>query len=259
MKKKKYIFKINKKGQAASVDALVFLSIVGIVFSLIIGSAMNYGLNIMNSAKKLYNNNFHYAALKTFMNASYGRDAQDLLKTNVSDSIATLIKEDYGANSKNLMDKGLSPGDPNYDNNLLSTETKLAMFGVLDQIFLPLPQRSYFLLITHNVSDSTVQVTKPLILIIKQYQSYFVCYVQDNKLIESYLKLHPLDLEIVEGNFIFYKNILSTSNDDAKKIKKEDGSIYLGSWLSSEENSDVSTLSCEDYTANVKKTIYGIN
>jgi hypothetical protein len=238
---------INKKGQAASTDALLFLAIVGIVFTLIIGYSMTYGLNIMNNAKKLYNNNFHYAALKTFMNASYGRDGEYLLTTNVSDSVATMIKEDYGANSLFKSKDSTFP-----DKNLISKETKLAMFGVLDEIFLPLPQRSYLLLITHTISNnSTIKV--PLILLIKRFSDseskyeYFACYPNDPKNIEEFLQLNPLDLEIVEGNFILYKNILSKETDTDKKITKEDGTIYLASWLSSGSELDFAEiLNCED-------------
>jgi len=253
---KNYNYKINKKGQAASVDALIFLSIVGIVFTFIIGYSMNYGLGIMNDAKKLYVTNYHYVALKTFMNASYGRDGKSFLDTNMADSLATMIKEDYGSNTLKQTN--------NQDINLISVETKIAMFQVLNHIFLPMPQRSYYLLITHDISNNGAIVQTPLLVLIRNVDSYgkFTYYLCDatnnpnppNFAIEdatSFLERHNLDLEFVEGKFILYRNILSNTDNQDTDTKKEDGGIYLASWLSIQESNSGDTFIyayCKNWT-----------
>jgi len=211
---------VNKKGQAAATDAIIFLSIVAVVFVLILGYAMTYGLGVLDSTKKLYINNYHYAALKSFLSASYGRDGNDPLFLQngvtpafpVTDSVATMIKEDYGANGQ------------------ISLQTQKAVFGVLDELFLPMPQRSYLLLLTHEVTD-IYSVLSPLIVFLRGVDAegkneYYVCFPESNDKIEQFLANHSLDLQVVEGPFIFYRNILTSS------IKKETGQIFLASWVS---------------------------
>ena len=213
-KKKRNI--LNQKGQAAATDALIFLSIVAIVFVLILGYSMNYGLSIMDSTKKLYNTNYHYAALKAFMSASYGRDGNDPMTASepITDSVATMIKEDYGANEK------------------VSVQTQMAMFGIIDELFLPLPQRSYLLLITHEANPTTGgTVLTPLIVLVRGVDEEginkdFICNPTENSQIEAFLASHSLDLQIVEGQFIFYRNVLKSD------ITKEGGQIFLASWVS---------------------------
>jgi len=244
----------NEKAQAASVDALIFLSIVGIVFTFIIGYSMNYGLNIMNDAKKLYQTNYHYVALKTFMNAGYGRDGKDFLETNMADSLATMIKEDYGSNTLRQIQS------PDQDINLISFETRKSIFDVLDKMFLPLSQRSYLLLITHDVSSNSSYVQSPLFAVIRIVNDdgtykYFYCSNEKNNIfntqdVTSFLEQHNLDLEFVEGKFIFYRNILSNTDGKDADTKKEDGGIYLASWLSIQEkqNQDKFLNYCNDWT-----------
>jgi len=232
----------NKKGQAAATDALIFLSIVSVVFVMILTYGMNYGLNVMNNAEKLYTNNYHYAALKAFMSASYGRDANSLLDTNLPDSVATMIKEDYGANTLN------STSDKNY----ISLPTKKAMFKVLDALFLPQTQRSYMLLITHPSAQN--QTSVPLIALFKtrvknddsSELKYYICYFKDMSKIEDYLQLHSLGLEIVQSPFILYKKILSPGQDG---IQKEEGNIFLASWTTIPDNdSNFPNKFCENFT-----------
>lgn len=231
-------------------DALIFLSIVGIVFVFIVGYSMTYGSSIVDSTIKLYNSTYHYSALKAFMSASYGRDGKDILYSQAQDNVVTMIKEDYGTNSlKNLDDSDSSELDK--QKRLLSKETKLAVFGVLEDLFRILPQRSYLLLITHDPNQGVLQ---PLILFIhtysnEQYVSY-VCYPLTNDVIEPYLRQHTLDLEVAEGNFIIYRNILSKEDPGTTKgMTKENGSIFLASWISNEETIDLTSqeygLNCE--------------
>lgn len=237
---------LNKKGQAAAMDALIFLSIVAIVFVFILGYSMNYGTSVMDSAKKLYNNNFHYSALKAFMSASYGRDQKDILYSNAQDSVATMIKEDYGANSLKL-----SKDPDNYDKkNLISNNTKIAVLKTLSDLFRILPQRSYLLLISHDTSQAGGNALYPLILFLhtmdadEQIKS-FVCY-PDKDSIEVYLRKHTLDLEVAEGNFVLYRNLLSGDSTNYPSLQ-ESGSLFLASWITNTETTDIMTeLVCDD-------------
>ncbi|PIU22446.1 MAG: hypothetical protein COT14_01090 [Candidatus Diapherotrites archaeon CG08_land_8_20_14_0_20_30_16] len=234
-KKKRNI--LNQKGQAAATDALIFLSIVAIVFVLILGYSMNYGLSIMDSTKKLYNTNYHYAALKAFMSASYGRDGNDPMTASepITDSVATMIKEDYGANEK------------------VSVQTQMAMFGILEELFLPLPQRSYLLLITHEANPTSGgTVLTPLIVLVRGVDEDginkdFICNPTENSQIEAFLASHSLDLQIVEGQFIFYRNVLKSD------ITKEGGQIFLASWVSlyNEGNEEKGKISEADLLTNL--------
>lgn len=243
--KKILVSKLNQKGQAASTDALIFLGIVSVVFVLILGFSMNYGLNIMNGAKKLYMTNYHYSALKTFMNASYGRDALPLVSTGensateIPDSVVTMIKEDYGANTKNIPD-----GTNNKDKNLINPETKIAMFSTLDELFLPLPQRSYFLMISHTINNSSTYV--PLIFLLRTVDEdgnkiKYICYPNEVTDVEKYLRTKSLDLIMVEGTFGLYAKLLSKEDSP-----KESGAIYLASWVSDYEQEGIlDNLNCE--------------
>ena len=234
-KKKRNI--LNQKGQAAATDALIFLSIVAIVFVLILGYSMNYGLSIMDSTKKLYNTNYHYAALKAFMSASYGRDGNDPMTASepITDSVATMIKEDYGANEE------------------VSVQTQMAMFGIIDELFLPLPQRSYLLLITHEANPTAGgTVLTPLIVLVRGVDEDginkdFICNPTENSQIEAFLASHSLDLQIVEGQFIFYRNVLTS------EIKTEGGQIFLASWVSlyNEGNEEKGKISEADLLTNL--------
>jgi len=241
-KKKRNI--LNQKGQAAATDALIFLSIVAIVFVLILGYSMNYGLSIMDSTKKLYNTNYHYAALKAFMSASYGRDGNDPMTASepITDSVATMIKEDYGAAL-----------DTTTTDQKISLQTKKAMFGILDELFLPLPQRSYLLLITHEANPTTGgTVLTPLIVLVRGVNENginkdFICNPTENSQIEAFLASHSLDLQIVEGQFIFYRNVLRP------EIKTEGGQIFLASWVSlyNEGNEEKGKISEADLLTNL--------
>jgi hypothetical protein len=234
------MFKLNKKGQAASMDALIFLSIVGIVFVFIIGYAMTYGTDIVNNTKKLYNSTYHYAALKSFMSASYGRDGNDILYSGAQDNVVTMIKEDYGANTLNISDEN----DEKYK-YLISYETQKAVFGVLHDLFKVLPQRSYLLLVSNSPNSS--DILQPLILFINTYpdessSKSYVCYPQNNQILEQYLQKHTLDLEVAEGTFMLYRNILSSEDSGPGRITKESGSIFLASWLSNAETEETINL-----------------
>jgi len=245
---------LNKKGQAASTDALIFLSIVAVVFVFILGYTMNYGSSVMDSANKLYNSNYHYSALKAFMSASYGRDGLDIVKSNAQDSVATMLKEDYGTNSLKL-----AKSEEGMDNTkLISINTKIAVLQTMSDLFRILPQRSYMLLISHDASIDGLNHLVPLILFLHtfDYDGYnpipksFVCY-PDSESIEKYLKEHTIGLEVAEGNFMLYRNILS--RDEAYKSSAEQGSIFLASWISSVEEVSAGydfkiSLNCEDYT-----------
>jgi hypothetical protein len=232
--------KLNKKGQAAATDALLFLSIVAIVFVFIVGYSMTYGANIVEGTKKLYNNTFHYSALKAFMSASYGRDGEDILHSQAQDNVVTMIKEDYGANS--LINYDDTAEDELVEQKrLLSDQTKIAILAVLNDLFRILPQRSYLLLITHDASGTNT--LQPLILFINTYvdseRVSYVCYPQTNDVLEPYLQQHTLDLEVAEGNFNLYRHILSEdSPSESRGIKNEDGSIFLASWISNDETDE---------------------
>jgi len=191
----------------------------------------------MDSTKKLYNTNYHYAALKAFMSASYGRDGNDPMTASepITDSVATMIKEDYGANEK------------------VSVQTQMAMFGIIDELFLPLPQRSYLLLITHEANPTAGgTVLTPLIVLVRDVDEDginkdFICNPTENSQIEAFLASHSLDLQIVEGQFIFYRNVLKSD------ITKEGGQIFLASWVSlyNEGNEEKGKPSEEDLLTNL--------
>lgn len=219
----------NNKGQAASTDALFFLTIVSAIFTLIVGYSLTYGNDITSQADNLYKKIYHQTALKSFYIAAQGRDGNNFLDANISDSIATMLKEDYGLNNK------------------IEDSTKYAVFEELDALFKPLSQRNYMLFISHDPTDNSAGVLVPLIVFIKTTDcdnstsnstNYYVCENNDlnpkapfdMNAIETYLKSKTFDLQIVEGKFLLFKDIFSN-------IKKEDASIYLSSWLGQCDNS----------------------
>lgn len=222
------------KGQAASVDALIFLTIVSGIFVLIVGYGLTYGNDIISTAEKVYKENYHNSALKSFLSASGSRDGNSFNESNYRDSISTLIKEDYG-----------TKGDINY-------YTKLSTFLVLEDIFKPYPQRNYFLTIYHSTSyDSGPEVPTHLISFIKVYNLdfgstgpyYFACSGMGFELI-PFLETGALDLIFVEGKFLLFNSLLE------QKPNKEDGSIFLGSWLAQDVNSDIFS-NCEDLSNSI--------
>ena len=227
---------MNKKGQAAATDALIFLGIVSVVFVMIIGYTMNYGTGILGSAKKLYMSNYEFTSLKVFFTADYGRDGNSLVDTQGMDSVAIMIKEDYGTVSS------------------ISKTTKQAMFGVLDSIFLPLPQRSYLMYIQHEIGSSMMV---PLVVVLRTVDEegkklYIDCLPTQDIPIVEYLGLHSFDLEVAEGKFLLFNNV---ANKDCISVglsgcdmKKEDGIIYLASWISAPETTMPEGFNCQEFS-----------
>jgi hypothetical protein len=217
------------KGQAASTDALIFLTIVSGIFVLIVGYGLTYGNDIINTADKVYKENYHNSALKSFMSASGSRDGNAFNDSKYRDSISTLIKEDYGVH-----------GDINY-------YTKLSTFLVLEDIFKPYPQRNYFLTINHSSISGANQVATHLISFLKVFvdedTKYYVC--QNSFSITNFLESNTLDLIFVEGKFLLFKDILE---DNATKV---DGSIYLGSWLAQDVNESYFESDCNDLSSDI--------
>lgn len=217
------------KGQAASTDALIFLTIVSGIFVLIVGYGLTYGNDIINTAEKVYKENYHNSALKSFLSASGSRDGNSFNDSKYRDSISTLIKEDYGVH-----------GDINY-------YTKISTFLVLEDIFKPYPQRNYFLTINHSSVSGNDQISTPLISFLKVFvkedqdsiTKYYVC--PTNFSITAFLESNTLDLIFVEGKFLLFKDILE---DSASKV---DGAIYLGSWLAQDVNKDF-FIDCDEFT-----------
>lgn len=231
---------VNKKGQAAATDALIFLGIVSVVFVMIIGYTMNYGTGILGSAKKLYMSNYEFTSLKVFFTADYGRDGKPLASTEGMDSVAIMIKEDYGTNGT------------------VSKTTKQAMLGILDSIFLPLPQRSYLMYIQHEVTSGSGSIMQPLVVVLRTVNPdgqrlYYDCNPLEDKPIIDYLGLHSFDLEVAEGKFLLFSNIVKTpacqQNPFGCDMKKEDGIVYLASWISAPETTDIanSDFKCTEF------------
>jgi hypothetical protein len=95
---------LNNKGQAAITDALLFLTIVGIISTMVIVSAMNYGLTITNAIQENYETTYIDSALKTTYIVNYGRDGRSLLDPNVAvgDYLMTKAKEEFASLNKTL-------------------------------------------------------------------------------------------------------------------------------------------------------------
>ncbi len=232
---------VNKKGQAAATDALIFLGIVSVVFVMIIGYTMNYGTGILGSAKKLYMSNYEFTSLKVFFTADYGRDGKSLVEGTLGmDSVAIMIKEDYGTIGA------------------VSQTTKQAMFGVLDSIFLPLPQRSYLMYIQHEFYSGSTSSMQPLVVVLRTVDTdgkrqYFDCLPAQDIPIVDYLGLHSFDLEVAEGKFLLFSNVAKTGpcqNPFGCDMKKEDGIIYLASWISAPETTTPEGFNCTEFSFN---------
>ncbi len=219
------------KGQAASTDALLFLTIVSGIFVLIVSYGLTYGNDVVSTAEQVYKENYHNSALKSFFSASGSRDGNTFNESNYRDSISTLIKEDYGW------------GDVN-------TLTKISAFLVLEDIFKPYNQRDYFLSINHTTSANQEQILTHLFTLIKitidDEVKYYDC-TNDFELI-SFLENVSLDLIVVEGKFLLFNNIITS------EAKKEDGAIYLGSWLSHDLNTEM-LEECKVLTTEVQNVL----
>lgn len=221
------------KGQAASTDALIFLAVVSGIFVLIVSYGLTYGNAVVNSAEKVYKENYHNSALKSFLSASGSRDGNTFNESQYRDSIAALIKEDYG-----------SSGD-------INDLTKISTFLVLEDIFKPYPQRNYFLTIYHTLYSGSNEVPTHLISFIKVYdngfQKYFSCSFKEFGII-SFLENNSLDLIFVEGKFLLFNDLLTSSP------KKEDGAIFLGSWLAQDVN-NIFFKDCTDLTNDISQKL----
>jgi len=204
-------FAKDLKGQAAVTDALIFLSIVGVISTMIIVSAMNYGLIITDGIQDNYETTYLDASIKTFYVVNQGRDGQHLLDTTVGDYLMTKIKEDFASADKKVI-----------------PETKYAIFKTLDQVFLMFPQKSYLISIIYTKSSPVVEQKAVFVGIRTKTNDGDNVYLDCNpgdpiESLQTYLGAHILNQRITLGNAIFYEDILT----DPKKV---DGEIYLSMW-----------------------------
>lgn len=216
----------NKKGQAAITDALLFLTIVGIVSTMTIVSAMNYGMTIVSGIQDNYETTYLDSALKTLYVVNQGRDGKHLLDTSVGDYLLTKTKEEFASL-----------------NNTISKETKISLFKTLDQIFMMFPQKSYLIAILYKGgrTDTTIDTTiteHTLFLGIKTYVGqqtrgstiesdpvYLDCTTSAPiTTLQKYLSLHNLGQKITIGSAVFYQDLLD------QDVVKLDGSIYVAMW-----------------------------
>jgi|GEM_PF-3065734 len=234
----KHSFTANHKGQAAITDALIFLSIVGVVSTMVIVSAMNYGLTITQSINDSYETSYLDAALKTFYVTTYGRDAKDIFDTDAGDYIMTKIKEEYSTYTVD--------SDPTTPNVYLTDNTKKSIFKILEKLFYMMPQKNYLFAIV----STTTGTEAPLFLGIKtaydpsdgpQTETIYLDCMPPEPIdaIQAYLQYHTNGQKASVSKAIFFKNIIGTET-----ASKEFGFIYLAMW-----NADPYDFS-DNYTPN---------
>ncbi len=243
---------LSSKGQAAVTDALLFLSIVGIISTLIITNAMDYGINVTEGIRENYETTYLYSALKTLYIINYGRDGNYLLETKNPDYLMTLVKEQYSTSQR------------------ITDTTKMSLFKELDQIFLAFPQKSYmFALITKsNYAQGGGIQEKPIFIGIRTEGSnddsstdkyYLDCNptVGPFTAMQNYLQNHTINQRTTSGQSIFFKNLISDGSGG--QLDKENGLIILSFWTSTPDINEDIKLQIQNNISDIKYNDYDLN
>jgi len=216
---------VNQKGQAAVTDALIFLTILGVVSTMIMTSSIQYGTTIMDGVQHNYEKTYLDSALKTLLIANNGRDGNDFFNSVVNDGVMTKIMEDF---------------DELKDNEKLPENTQNMIFNTLNRIFLFMPNKGYLFAIIQNQENNQNKDIKPVFVGIKTLYGkvnndnitnpegyvYLSCMpITPTTNIQEYLSKHSLNLSITTSKIQLYKNLINEAD-----TKNYNADIFLGMW-----------------------------